>query len=293
MRSWTHVTSPAPPRPFPAVRASTYHPDEQASSDRHMWRSPSANFGAGYDDDGSGSSDDDAGIPLPQLDLDLNLDTSRLLQPPPRCMHRIPQHRVRIQGHLASVRSVSIVNLQSSPNSTATSCLSIPSTRSDIGAGEGNCNSNLGSHARANRIQRSRSAIARCISTVAATSRSKGRRSRRSLEEEDDERDVMARERDTQLRGYGIGGAGNIRKSDLNILILSDVILHCVRFGLSSDLTTLGAFCATRPSDRCDWHLDETLDIQHAVVKLLLGTQFAPGRGEHVGLEEVDSRRLL
>ncbi|KAI0121696.1 hypothetical protein BJ170DRAFT_133323 [Xylariales sp. AK1849] len=102
----------------------------------------------------------------PMSDQDPDMD--RLL---PR---RRRQPQVRIQGRLAAVKSVSVVNLRLAVQSTS---------------------------------QRN---IARLDAGVGSTSRR-----RRSLDDgsevEEDTEDVE--DRDTRLRGYGIGGAGNIRTS--------------------------------------------------------------------------------
>ncbi|ORY67035.1 uncharacterized protein BCR38DRAFT_338390 [Pseudomassariella vexata] len=108
-------------------------------------------------------ANDDTEIPL----SDFNPDTSSLL---PR---KRRQHRVRVQGRLALVRSVSVANLNASTG--------IPSPRDSI---------------------------ARFDTGITGKSRR-----RRSIDAVSDmEEDVE--ERDTQFRGYGIGGAGNIRTCD-------------------------------------------------------------------------------
>ncbi|KAI1486670.1 hypothetical protein F5X96DRAFT_220033 [Biscogniauxia mediterranea] len=99
-------------------------------------------------------------------------DTSRLLPPP---QHR--PHRVRVQGQLAVVRSVSVANLKS-----------------------------------AEALRLARDGDAR---RSGSGQRRGGRRRRRSLDNDESESDAEDREvaaRDRQLRGYGIGGAGNIRR---------------------------------------------------------------------------------
>ncbi|KAI1088029.1 hypothetical protein F5B19DRAFT_472909 [Rostrohypoxylon terebratum] len=101
---------------------------------------------------------------------DLDPETSRLLPEKRR------QHRVRIQGRLAPVRSVSVANLRS------------PSPRDTTNRG---LDSAVG-----------------------------GALPRRRRSEDDgvggevggEEVEVEVEERDTQLRGYGIGGRGNIRR---------------------------------------------------------------------------------
>ncbi|KAI0593187.1 hypothetical protein F4775DRAFT_579008 [Biscogniauxia sp. FL1348] len=101
---------------------------------------------------------------------ELDPDTSRLL-PPKQQQHR--PHRVRVQGKLAIVKSVSVANLKSAD------ALSLPR--------DGDARSGSGPRGRA------------------------GRR-RRSLDDGSDAEDREVAARDKQLRGYGIGGAGNIRR---------------------------------------------------------------------------------
>ncbi|KAK8084500.1 hypothetical protein PG997_005771 [Apiospora hydei] len=203
MRS--HAHTPAAPLPPLFEHDTTYLPNRGSL----LQRAPSLDFGAENNDEDSYGYSSDFGIPLAALDH----DTSRLLQPPPRCRRSRLQHRVRIQGQLALVRSVSVANLPqpSLPNSTTAPGHHLsPSlaTRSDAGIGGSGGNKALGS-----RTQRPRSG-ARVNWTGAATARATAApTSRWSLDiEDDDEEDSELRERDTQLRGYGIGGAGNIRK---------------------------------------------------------------------------------
>ncbi|KAI1180973.1 hypothetical protein F4777DRAFT_181333 [Nemania sp. FL0916] len=85
------------------------------------------------------------------------------------------QHRVRIQGRLAIVRSVSVANLRQAKNSSAT-------VQADI-----------------NNEDAPGSAIDQ-----------RGSYDGSETEDEDDHTDVV--DRDAQFRGYGIGGAGNIRR---------------------------------------------------------------------------------
>ncbi|KAI5919452.1 hypothetical protein F4810DRAFT_714531 [Camillea tinctor] len=99
--------------------------------------------------------------------VEVDPDTSRLLPP----QHQ--PHRVRIQGKLAIVRTVSVANLKSSD------ALSLPR--------ENNARSGFGQ-------------------------RRGAERRRRSLDNKDDTEDYEVGARDKQLRGYGIGGAGNIRR---------------------------------------------------------------------------------
>ncbi|KAI4859505.1 hypothetical protein F4820DRAFT_439512 [Hypoxylon rubiginosum] len=139
---------------------------------------------------GDSRSSEDA-VPLSELDP----ETSRLL--PPQRKKR-GKHHVRIQGKLAPVRSVSVVNLRSKSADRRGSS----SLRDDTATA---------------------AAAARFDTGVGGTT-AVPRRRRRSEDgggdgdgdgdtgsDETDEEEV--RERDTQLRGYGIGGAGNIRRA--------------------------------------------------------------------------------
>ncbi|RYP74162.1 hypothetical protein DL769_004077 [Monosporascus sp. CRB-8-3] len=101
-------------------------------------------------------------IPLSALDHDTGLLLPR----------KARQHRVRIQGKVALVRSVSVGDLKFAGH---------PSPRTLHGV---QSDSGVGGDAP----------------------------TRRSLDD-GSETDEDVSERDTQLRGYGIGGAGNIRKS--------------------------------------------------------------------------------
>lgn len=123
-------------------------------------------------------SQDDLDVPLAELDP----ETSQLLPARKR------KHRVRVQGHLAVVRSVSTMNLgASSPGVMTNSPSSGPSTpRFETGVG-------------------------------GRSDHRPDRRRRRSLDdggdsemEEEEQRETAVRDR--QFRGYGIGGAGNIRE---------------------------------------------------------------------------------
>ena len=155
---------------------------------------------------------DDMDVPLGELDS----ETGHLLPAKRR------RHRVRVQGRLALVRSISTANLQApgaaaagtQRYSMATTAPSSPST------------------------PRFETALA---GRTSAAPKSRMPRRRRSLDDdgccsdtdEDDEAETIVRDR--QLRGYGIGGVGNIRK------------LYC-----------FGAFCGSlwtfadlsRPADR-------------------------------------------
>ncbi|KAH6677870.1 hypothetical protein F5X68DRAFT_193436 [Plectosphaerella plurivora] len=121
-------------------------------------------------------SRDDLDLPVALLDP----ETSQLLPP------RKKKHRVRVQGRLAVVRSVSTANLGSPTGSGPPSA----------GSATPRFESGVGGHSAAGSPRRGR---------------------RRSLDdgsgsemEEEEVRETAVRDR--QLRGYGIGGAGNIRR---------------------------------------------------------------------------------
>ncbi|KAI1082565.1 hypothetical protein F5B20DRAFT_531755 [Whalleya microplaca] len=139
MRS--HPYTHPPPLPPLLTELSTYLPNHRAQNGSRRY------------------SDDDSGRAIPLADLDP--ETSHLL---PR---KRRQHRVRIQGKLALVRSVSVVNLRQSANASS------PPPLPDCAV---------------------------------------GRRRPRSSDESRGGEDGEFEERDTQFRGYGIGGAGNIRR---------------------------------------------------------------------------------
>ncbi|KAI8627602.1 hypothetical protein F5Y19DRAFT_173247 [Xylariaceae sp. FL1651] len=105
------------------------------------------------------------------LHADVDPETNQLL---PR---RQRQHRVRIQGQLAVVRTVSVANLRQANNVSPGAQAGL--SREDVrGAPPRRRNSCGGSEA----------------------------------EEQVDDDDDATIERDAQFRGYGIGGAGNIRR---------------------------------------------------------------------------------
>ncbi|KAI2602886.1 uncharacterized protein GGS25DRAFT_70489 [Hypoxylon fragiforme] len=136
---------------------------------------------------------------------DLDPETSRLL---PRKRQPQPQHRVRVQGKLAPVRSVSVVNL----------------VRGGAGPGDHH------HHRRRAHSPRGDAEMDAAVGATLTRPRTRGRR-RKSLDDVDVDVDVDGDEggdmngdggyeagedevgdRDTQLRGYGIGGRGNIRR---------------------------------------------------------------------------------
>ncbi|WQF78966.1 hypothetical protein CDEST_03980 [Colletotrichum destructivum] len=123
------------------------------------------------------------------------------------------RHRVRVQGRLAVVRSVSTANLRPAVSSVA------PALPSPVAAAVG------GTATPAAAPPKFESGVAGSAAAPARgrgmTMRGKGRRTRRGRsvddassdageEEDDDARETAVRDR--QFRGYGIGGAGNIRR---------------------------------------------------------------------------------
>ncbi|TQN67811.1 hypothetical protein CSHISOI_07660 [Colletotrichum shisoi] len=128
------------------------------------------------------------------------------------------RHRVRVQGRLAVVRSVSTANLRPAVSSVAPA-LPLPSP---VAAAVG------GTATPAAAPPKFESGVAGSAAAVAPargrgmTVRGRGRRTRRGRsvddassdageeEEDDDARETAVRDR--QFRGYGIGGAGNIRR---------------------------------------------------------------------------------
>ena len=154
---------------------------------------------------------DDISIELAALDH----DTSRLIQPSnPR---RVKRHHVRVQGKLVVVRSISTANLHAPIGTPTTQSPALPA---GLGMGVGLARTASGER------QLFESAVGGSTLSPGMRSR-KGRRGqrgrRRSLDDDgavgsDDtetETEEEVREtvrRDRQLRGYGIGGAGNIRE---------------------------------------------------------------------------------
>lgn len=140
-------------------------------------------------------SDTDLSIELAPVDP----DTSRLLPV------RRKRHHVRIQGKLVVVRSVSTANLRPSPSSPRLpSPTPLPGSASPTGdrqvstAGGGRIYESAVGSAVTPRTRRRRS-----LDDGAVDGESEA-------ETEEEAREVVIRDR--QLRGYGIGGAGNIRE---------------------------------------------------------------------------------
>ncbi|KAB5533441.1 hypothetical protein GE09DRAFT_1250695 [Coniochaeta sp. 2T2.1] len=154
-------------------------------------------------------------IPLSDLDP----DTSCLLSPAAAtatataASRRLSHHHVRVQGRLALVRSVSTVSVRRRGSPGASGRTSGDSSVPPVPP-----------------VARYESAVGSAVGVAAGsgrkTGRRTGRRRRRSLDlgeryregksesesEEDERRRRETVSRDMQLRGYGIGGAGNIRR---------------------------------------------------------------------------------
>lgn len=135
---------------------------------------------------------------------EIDPETSRLLQPPPARQHL--QHHVRVQGKLALVKSISTADLRSDNTRVPTPPFSaaIPSPRFPP-----------------------RYEFAVGSVPVVAPNDTNHTDEHNVKSEPEDAREVVAR--DKQLRGYGIGGAGNIRKlskSGCGMLLIVDVANH-------------------------------------------------------------------
>ncbi|KAK8131076.1 hypothetical protein PG984_007514 [Apiospora sp. TS-2023a] len=203
-------------------------------------RTPSVDLD-GADEDSSSSSSGDLGTPL----ADLDHDTGRPLQQPSQQCKSGSLHRVRVQGQLAFVSRISVVSPQGAlPNQEIYGeHAPLPAARSDkeLGGG-GSSRSNQSGPGNQSRTKKTM----HWSSSVAV------RRNGRSLTgvAEDDEEDVMVWEQDTQLRGYGIGGAGNIRRS-------TDVIGTSTRSALKN---TLFASSSAHKSDWRRWNVGDYID---------------------------------
>lgn len=171
--------SPPPPLPPLLSELSTYLPNREPLKDSHR-------------------HSEDA---LPLADLDP--ETCRLLPPQQR---KRGTHHVRIQGKLAPVRSVSVVNLRSKSVDHRAPTSSLRDEARFVDAAVGG-------------------------TVVARKSRRRRRRGGKSEDgdgdgtgsEMDGEDEEEVRERDTQLRGYGIGGAGNIREYLISLVAIMAV----------------------------------------------------------------------
>ena len=136
------------------------------------------------------------GFPLAALDP----DTSTLLPP------RKKRHHVRIQGRLALVRSVSAANINAGLPSPASAGSSVASPR-DPGASP---TASRYESAAGSAASRRSSRVFAAVQTPQARRRSLDDIGETDSDTDEDEREVITR-RDRQFRGYGIGGAGNIR----------------------------------------------------------------------------------
>ncbi|KAI1759514.1 hypothetical protein GGR53DRAFT_140935 [Hypoxylon sp. FL1150] len=160
------------------------------------------------------------GLPL----RDLDPESSRLLP-----QRKRGTHHVRIQGKLAPVRSVSVAN----PRSRSADC-------------------------RASSPLLLRDEAPRCVDAAVGgmVLSSRSRRRRRSEDDTESETEEEIRERDTQLRGYGIGGAGNIRRA-------TDVIGTSSRtssLSLSSLFSNSSSTSPSSPGPDRRWKLSGLLD---------------------------------
>ncbi|GJC91226.1 UDP-glucuronosyl UDP-glucosyltransferase [Colletotrichum higginsianum] len=121
------------------------------------------------------------------------------------------RHRVRVQGRLAVVRSVSAANLRPAVSSVA------PALPSPVAAAVGGTATPAAPPKFESGVAGSAAAPARGRG-MTMRSRERGRGRGRSVddassdagEDDDDARETAVRDR--QFRGYGIGGAGNIRR---------------------------------------------------------------------------------
>lgn len=128
-----------PLRPLPPLLG--HFNTDLPNQDPPFRRARSDDFDVSYEDScGSGF-----GVPLADLDHDMG----RLLQQPPQCKRKRLSHLVRIQGQLAFVRSVSVLNLPQPPPNQTLHGQDPPllAARSDTG-GDNDTKSDLGSQSR-------------------------------------------------------------------------------------------------------------------------------------------------
>ncbi|KAK3936033.1 hypothetical protein QBC46DRAFT_396026 [Diplogelasinospora grovesii] len=200
-----------PPPPLPPILGEIA--DELAAILPNQQENPAAA--------GARRHSDAAGVEL----CDLDPVTSRLL-PPPAPTRRKKHHHVRVQGKLVLVRSISTHNLRpplGSPQlqERRTSSNSPPVTPLPT---------QLDRPTTARPVTRYKSAVGSTALPIPRHRRPRGRRRGRAslddgrqggeddgdaTETDEEEQQQQQREtviRDTQLRGYGIGGAGNIRR---------------------------------------------------------------------------------
>ncbi|KAK4171994.1 hypothetical protein QBC36DRAFT_338859 [Triangularia setosa] len=122
--------------------------------------------------------------PSPSFDHQFRVvepDTSRLL-PPPRAEFKRVEHHVRVQGKLVLVKSISTADLPNTPPLST----GLTSSRSTTPVGYEFA---LGGHLQAEVEKRGR-----------------------SMDDPETVHEKLGAIRDRQWRGYGIGGAGNIRR---------------------------------------------------------------------------------
>jgi hypothetical protein len=157
---------------------------------------------------------------------DLDPETDRLL--PTRRPRRRRQHRVRIQGRVALVRAVSVADLRqanvntnantnANTNVNATGKIRATTLRTDV-------------HTNAHKNARNRAGLRTNrgdVPFVVIAGTDDCDRDDEDGDEEDHDRVVG--ERDSEFRGYGIGGAGNIRMHE-NFPFLSFFFLLLFRF---------------------------------------------------------------
>lgn len=152
-------------------------------------------------------------------------DAGRLLAPPATTKRK--RHQVRIQGRLVLVRSVSAVHLAApvvTPTSTdiphlPTAGRTSPPTRHDPGVGQVVNSSKQQQHRRQRRQSTVPTARRKSYGSRGDTAdlffedgmMHDGAVDTTASETEEDEQETALRDR--QRRGYGIGGAGNIRES--------------------------------------------------------------------------------
>ncbi|OHE98595.1 hypothetical protein CORC01_06046 [Colletotrichum orchidophilum] len=151
----------------------------------------------------------------------------------PESDHLIPakkrRHRVRVQGRLAVVRSVSTVNLRPTPSVA-------PELPSPV----------VGNGPAAPANPKFESGVAG--STVAPVRRRKSLDDASSDTEEDDVKETAVRDR--QFRGYGIGGAGNIRRP-------TEVYGSAKSSSSSSRFSIFPSSGPSDDSDRRNWSLKD------------------------------------
>ncbi|KAJ9156803.1 hypothetical protein NKR19_g4159 [Coniochaeta hoffmannii] len=182
-------------------------------------------------------------IPLSNLDP----ETSLLLSPAARQRHH--HHHVRVQGRLALVRSVSAVRTRSSitgntsPAGSTPPVPPVPRYESAVGG------SVMSGRKRGSRGRRRRKG---------SLADEFGDGGTESESDDDGERQRETVIRDTQLRGYGIGGAGNIRRP-----------IDVVHFSPSNRMDSLLLLSSVAPSSptsltspqRRKWNLREIFGL--------------------------------